>query len=43
MIYFWKGNTALFVKTFFERGRKKDNRREYETANKIKNAVEGRR
>jgi hypothetical protein len=43
MIYFWDNNSALFINTFFERGKKKENRREYETANQIRNEIVKRR
>lgn len=39
MIYFWQGNHAQFVNSFVEKGKKKENRREYVKAEQIKNAI----
>lgn len=36
MIFYWQENTAFFVLTFYERGSKKKNQRDYDTANMIK-------
>jgi len=36
MIYFWTGNKAWFINAFFERGKTKENRREYEKAHQIR-------
>ena len=43
MIYFWQGNHAWFVNVFIEKGKKKENRREYEKANTIKSIMLERR
>ena len=43
LIYFWQGNHAYFVNSFTEKGKKKENRREYAKAEKIKNNVLNRR
>ena len=40
MIFFWNKNTAYFVHSFIEKGQKKKNRREYKTAEQIKQALE---
>lgn len=36
MLFFWQDNTAYFVHSFYERGSKKKNRNEYDTAERIK-------
>jgi hypothetical protein len=36
MIFFWQKNTAYFMHAFVEKGQKKKNRREYDTADRIK-------
>lgn len=43
MIWFWQGNHAQFVHTFIKKGKKKENRREYQKASDIKNIILGRR
>jgi hypothetical protein len=43
MIWFWKGNHAQFVHTFIEKGKKTENRRDYQKADDIKNIILGRR
>ncbi len=43
MLFYWKGKSAQIVHTFYERGNKKTNQREYETAEKIRIAREGRK
>jgi hypothetical protein len=40
LIFFWKGNTAYFVHSFVEKGQKKKNHREYDTADKLKKMLE---
>lgn len=37
MIFFWQGNTAMIIHAFYERGSKKKNQREYDTADRIRN------
>jgi hypothetical protein len=39
MIFFWQGNHAQFVNSFTEKGKKKENRREYSKAGQIKPAI----
>lgn len=41
MVFYWQGNTAVIVHTFYERGSKKKNHREYETAQAIRKALTG--
>ncbi len=40
MIFFWKQKTAYFIHTFFEKGKKRKNQREYKTAAAIKKIAE---
>lgn len=43
MIYFWIGNHAWFINSFYERGKAKENRREYERGHLIRNIMLERR
>ena len=39
MLFFWQGNTAKIIHTFYERGKTKQNQNEYATADRIRNAI----
>jgi hypothetical protein len=39
LIWFWQGNHAQFVHTFTEKGKKKENRREYKKAHGIRRLI----
>jgi len=42
LLYYWNGNHVRFVNAFEERGKKKENRREYEKADQIRNILTGK-
>ena len=43
MIFYWQERTARFIHAFYERGKKKKNQREYQTADMIRNEMIKRR
>ncbi len=42
LLFYWKGSEAQIIHWLYERGNTKKNRREYETAERIRNSIERR-